>query len=168
MTLPATGQLKFSAVSVELSQTPTTKTNLGAANVRTLAGKASGVIKASDLRGKTAAVGGSYIYCGLSTVAVATQASILALTQYTSTTLPFSFNLTATSGKYQFFARPVSLGLVLFYDNYSSYYGGWDGAHNDMGVTPGPITITINSVSYYVYRTDFAGLGSSSWEAQAY
>ena len=167
MTLPSSGTIKLSQVNTELANAAGTQISLGAASVRSLGGVASGVIMASNLYGKTKTASGIVVYYGLSSTAVATAALIAALTQASISALPYNFSLNAGSGQYQYFALPVSVGQALFYDTVGSFYGGWDGAHNDAGLTLGPITLTINSVLCYVYRTDFAALGASSWQVQA-
>jgi len=53
MTLPASGSISMSQVSVELGRGPGASTSLGESTVRSLAGKASGAVSMSDLRGKT-------------------------------------------------------------------------------------------------------------------
>jgi len=53
MTLPASGSISLSQVASELSLS-TTGINLNNSSVRSLAGKASGAISLSDLRGKSA------------------------------------------------------------------------------------------------------------------
>jgi hypothetical protein len=56
MVLP-TGQISMSQVNTELGLATTTAISLNQANVRTLAGIASGAISMNDLRGKSAAAG---------------------------------------------------------------------------------------------------------------
>lgn len=55
MTLPASGTISISQVSVELGRASTATTSLGESAVRTLAGVASGAISLADLYGKSAA-----------------------------------------------------------------------------------------------------------------
>ena len=57
MALPSSGIIRLSQVNTELGKASNTATSLNAADVRALAGKASGSIKMSDLHGKTAAAG---------------------------------------------------------------------------------------------------------------
>jgi hypothetical protein len=87
------------------------------------------------------------------------------------------------STTYMYFAYPVSYGLAMFFDKLSSFYGGWGGAGNSGqgpsaaslaagGDTPLTTTITINGVAtpFYVYRSDFANLGTAAnnkWDVSA-
>ena len=167
MTLQSSGPIKLSQVNTELANAAGTQISLGSAQVRTLGVVPSGTIKSSNLYGKTKPASGRIVYRGVSSTAVATPALIAGLTQQSITALPYAFNLNAGAGQYQYFALPVSMGLALFYDTIGAFYGGWDGAHNDAGMTLGPVVLTVNSVSCNVYRTDFAALGASSWEVQA-
>ena len=54
MTLPASGTISMSQVSVELGRSSTATTSLGETAVRTLAGVSSGAIAMSNLYGKSA------------------------------------------------------------------------------------------------------------------
>jgi hypothetical protein len=54
MTLPASGSISLSQVSVELGRASNANTKLGESAVRTLAGVASGAISLGNLRGKSA------------------------------------------------------------------------------------------------------------------
>ena len=76
---------------------------------------------------------------------------------------------------YGYFAYPKSYGKAQFFDKLSQFTGGWGGAGNS---TQGPSTASINasndepfetnvvingvSTAFYVYRTDYANLGSAS------
>lgn len=69
-----------------------------------------------------------------------------------------------------FFAYPASYGLAQFEDQSAlGFYGGWDAATGDpiMGAT-GPLSldVTIDGVlvPFYLYQTDFPGLGSITWK----
>lgn len=79
-----------------------------------------------------------------------------------------------------YFAYPASHGYATFYDKLSQFFGGMGGAGNsgqgpsaasiaaytDLPVTQN-VTIDGQSVSYYIYRSDFANLGAAagnSWE----
>ena len=53
MTLPATGPLKMSAINAELKFVPIARTNLGGIAIRNLAGKLTGKVSYSDIRGKS-------------------------------------------------------------------------------------------------------------------
>ena len=84
------------------------------------------------------------------------------------------------SSTYMYFAYPASHGYATFYDKLSQFFGGMGGAGNsgqgpsaasiaaytDLPVTQN-VTIDGQSVSYYIYRSDFANLGAAagnSWE----
>ena len=76
---------------------------------------------------------------------------------------------------YMYFAAPKSLGKAQFFDVMSQFFGGWGGAGNS---GPGPsttsvnasndepieVSITINGTAYpfYVYRSDYANLGTAA------
>lgn len=112
-------------------------------------------------------------YYGLSTTDAATEATVLSL-QHRGTpgTFVLTFSLTAGVGQYQYFAYPESYGPCEFYDNDSSFTGGWDGANNDPFNIYGPIVVpvTVNSViiPFYVYRTDHDDLGLCNWTTKVY
>lgn len=71
---------------------------------------------------------------------------------------------------YAYFAHPVEMGLAEFIDNENGFPGGWDGIEwpdGQVGSTSGPMMVTYddgNGPSYwYIYRTDFSGIGQMSW-----
>lgn len=82
------------------------------------------------------------------------------------------FTLTAPAGQYMYFCHPASLGIAKFVDTATNFEGGWDGASwpddGDVGDQYGPISIsrTINGVQsdWYLYRTDFDGIGTFTYE----
>jgi len=81
---------------------------------------------------------------------------------------PFTLNI--DNGKYGYFAYPIALGMASFTDS-NGLQGGWDGAgwptDGSIGTTTGPVAVTRtlqgNTVSYYLYRTDFPSLGSTTF-----
>jgi hypothetical protein len=76
---------------------------------------------------------------------------------------------------YMYFAYPASHGEATFFDKLSQFFGGWGGAGNS---GPGPssasntqykdvpvtATVTINGtpIEFFIYRTDFANLGTAA------
>lgn len=74
--------------------------------------------------------------------------------------------MTAGNNEYMYFASPVENGLVTFTDASNNYSGGWDGASwpNDgnIGLEYGPVIL----LGYYIYRTDFANLGTKTYTLQ--
>ena len=83
------------------------------------------------------------------------------------------FTLTAGSGQYMYFCYPASLGLAEFIDTASQFVGGWDGASwpddGSVGEQMGPIAIQRKnelgiSSTWYLYRTDFDGIGTYTYE----
>lgn len=78
------------------------------------------------------------------------------------------------SGITMFYAYPVSYGLARFEDaGTPGFYGGWDGAQGDPTDPTkwGPITVNVNEggtmVPFYLYQTDWDGLGSVTWNITA-
>jgi len=69
-----------------------------------------------------------------------------------------------------FYAYPASYGLAQFEDQASlGFFGGWDAATGDPTEgASGPLSlnVTINgqSVPFYLYQTDFPGLGVVTWK----
>ena len=79
--------------------------------------------------------------------------------------------LTIPSGDFGYFMHPIEYGVATFTDFYTKIPGGWDGAAwplNDIGTTDGPITINVTrsgiTRQYYLYRTDFDGLGVVAYQ----
>lgn len=106
-------------------------------------------------------------YYGLSTEVNITEALVLGLSNRGNVgTNDFTFTLNAApgSGLFMFYAYPVDFGASQFLDHDSGFYGGWDGANNDIWNGPyGPVTITVQGIPFYVYRTDYEDLGSKTW-----
>lgn len=75
-------------------------------------------------------------------------------------------------GEFMYVCYPVEWGLATFKDPATDFVGGWDGASwpddGDVGEEFGPIIIqrTYKGVTsdWYLYRTDFDGLGSFTFE----
>lgn len=82
------------------------------------------------------------------------------------------FTLNAQNmGEYMYVCYPVALGLARFIDTATDFDGGWDGAtwpDDDIGTIFGPLTIqrTIHGATseWYLYRTDFDGIGLFTYE----
>lgn len=80
MTLPATGPLKMSAINAELKFVPIARTNLGGIAIRNLAGKLTGKVSYSDIRGKSSRILTTKIYYSSTTwKAPASTTSIITL-----------------------------------------------------------------------------------------
>jgi len=73
------------------------------------------------------------------------------------------------SGQFMYLMYPASKGFARFEDSASpGFFGGWDGANLDPINGPyGPYVATIGAVQYNVYRTDYDGLGSITWNVDA-
>lgn len=77
------------------------------------------------------------------------------------------------SGITMFYAYPVSYGFAKFEDTGTpGFYGGWDGALGDPTDPAkwGPMTVQVDTgggviVPFYLYQTDYDGLGSVTWNA---
>lgn len=110
---------------------------------------------------------------GLSSIAIADASLILSLSNRSeSATLVQDFTLNAPTGSnlYMYFAYPVSMGFAQFLDVDSQFVGGWDGAFDDPYGQWGPAVVDVTtpsgaSVQFYVYRTDYAELGSVRWQS---
>lgn len=73
----------------------------------------------------------------------------------------------AGSGLKMYFAYPVSYGEATFTDTSNGFQGGWDGVTNDPFNWTGPTTINVTvdglPVPFYLYGTDFDGIGVVQW-----
>lgn len=87
----------------------------------------------------------------------------------------FTFSLVSNLGEYMYFTHPVSLGIARFFDLDSGFEGGWDGASwpddGDIGTVYGPIVVqrldsSGNTSDWYLYRTDFDGLGEINYRIE--
>jgi hypothetical protein len=56
MALPSSGPISLADVNVELGRSPTASINMNDADVRALAGQASGIVTLESLRGKSSAI----------------------------------------------------------------------------------------------------------------
>jgi hypothetical protein len=65
-----------------------------------------------------------------------------------------------------YYAYPVSYGQAVFTDLGNNFQGGWDGAHKDSGVTPGPVTVSVTvdgvPTPFYVYQSDYPDISPAS------
>lgn len=93
--------------------------------------------------------------------------------QYLTESLSGSeFSLTVPSGEYVYFASPVSMGLATFVEQGSDLEGGMDGAtwpaDGSIGDNVGPLVVSRVSggvsTDWYLYRSDFPGLGSVTYK----
>src|SRR5690606_16593761 len=114
-----------------------------------------------------------YPYYGVADMnAVKDEAFILALTgrgPNGDRTATFTLDSGAAgSGLKMYYAYPVSYGLATFTDTSNGFEGGWDGVRNDPFTLPGPIIVPVtvggNVVDFYLYGTDFDGLGQVTWQ----
>lgn len=110
---------------------------------------------------------------GMSAQTIADASLILSLSNRSEiATLVQDFTLNAPTGSnlYMYFAYPVSMGLAQFLDVESQFVGGWDGAFDDPYEQWGPAVVNVTTpsgavVPFYVYRTDYAELGSVRWQS---
>lgn len=76
----------------------------------------------------------------------------------------FRLSAPQDSGLYMWFAYPASYGKAQFFDVDSNFYGGWDGANDNPQEVFGPalinVTISGQSVPFYVYRSDYPDWGT--------
>ena len=111
-------------------------------------------------------------YFGTSADGVPTAATVLALSgRGLDGSNIQTFSLEAASDQYQYFAYPATYGPVIFYDNNSHFTGGWDGANDNPFNSGGPKVLSVavagKAYSFYVYRTDYPGLGACKWTTSA-
>jgi len=81
------------------------------------------------------------------------------------------FTVDVPSGKYGYFAYPVDLGYARFVEASSGLEGGWEGAtwaDGEVGDSKEPIKVVRNicgtAVEWFIYRTDFSGIGSQTFD----
>jgi len=101
------------------------------------------------------------------------------ITQYLTNPMPDrnsgnTFTLNAGPTQYMYFAHTVDLGVAVFIDVATNLEGGMDGATwpNDgsIGTTTGPLQVTrVDPVTgasqdWYLYRSDFGGLGNFTFQ----
>ena len=72
---------------------------------------------------------------------------------------------------YGFFAYPTALGKATFVDTDNNFEGGWDGATwPDDGTVVfdryEPVVVYVDNTQWYLYRTDFSGLGRKTWNVK--
>jgi hypothetical protein len=76
-----------------------------------------------------------------------------------------------TVADYGYFCHPSVLGVATFTDVSNGFSGGWDGAtwpsDGSIGGTTGPLSVTRtigqDTQTWYLYRTDFSGLGTRTF-----
>jgi len=113
------------------------------------------------------------VHYGVAPWGVDTEAEILALTQASSNASVQQYEFGITSTNYGYFAIPSTVAnaenatFTQIVNGVDSDIGGWDGAswpENDIGITNGPIAVNGTNdgqpITWYVYRTDFDGLGT--------
>lgn len=111
---------------------------------------------------------------GLGPIAIDTDGEI---TTYLTNQMPgtssgFQLTLNAsTPSTYMYFAHRASLGIAQFIELITGFEGGWDGAtwpsDGSIGNTVGPLSVqrTVNGITetWYLYRTDFGGIGEFTY-----
>lgn len=81
------------------------------------------------------------------------------------------FNINVPTGQYGYFAHPSFLGIATFTDVTTEFEGGWHGASwpydGTAGPVNGPIAVLRNIggvvQTWYVYRTDYPGIGNKQF-----
>lgn len=91
-------------------------------------------------------------------------------TMLTETNEELTIELSIDFPNYGYFACKASDGLATFLDSVNGWPGGWDGAQwedGGFGMTTGPLTVLYDDgtgeAEWYVYRTDFSGIGDMGW-----
>lgn len=108
MTLPASGAISLSQVNVELGLSSTASINMGAANVRTLFGVASGAISMSNGYGKSNRAAVSYT---ISSNTANASINVASLSGYSAGTSDIT--ITVNSGVYVYSTSTGTPGLTL-------------------------------------------------------
>lgn len=81
------------------------------------------------------------------------------------------FDITLLENQYGFFAYPAALGKAIFYDRgFINARGGWhgatwtpyDAAFEEFSIMD-PIVAEVGGTSWYIYRTDFPGIGDGTY-----
>lgn len=93
------------------------------------------------------------------------------LTQALPNTRNQSFDINVPTGQYGYFAHPAYMGVARFQEVGGDFAGGWDGAgwpvDGSVGPSRGPLafhrTIDGKLQTWYLYRTDFPGIGQKSY-----
>lgn len=106
-------------------------------------------------------------YFGTASVNAAKDQALVLSLQYRGATADRTnpaMTLTSGANISMYYAYPVSYGFATFLDTDSQMEGGWDGFYADTTGDLGPGIITVNGVSFYLYKTDWPNLGLTHWK----